>query len=269
MEVYQWRINVYKETKQFVEKFFKFPEESIKYKESEIDSIIKTKEECFQIKHPHQTFITVLPMDTLDCAYDSLMLNPNKKPLVLNMADPYRAGGAVDIGSSAQEENLFRRSNYYKTLYNCLELYPIVDSECIYSPDVTIFRSSEQNGYKLLEVPYHVSIIASAGVAYPKVKENDLGTLEFADPLEKELHFRKICMIFKTAIAQGHKIIILSALGCGAFKCPSEEVAQMFKQAIDLYKNYFDEIRFSIMNPVDSKKNNYEIFKKIIKASLV
>lgn len=40
----------------------------------------------------------------------------NLNPLVLNMASPKRPGGGFRNGSAAQEENIFRRSNYFQVL---------------------------------------------------------------------------------------------------------------------------------------------------------
>src|SRR5690606_23862087 len=60
------------------------------------------------------THVHVLDRDTVDCAIDIIKKGYN--PLLLNMSDIKTSGGAVEMGSVAQEENLFRRSNYFKTL---------------------------------------------------------------------------------------------------------------------------------------------------------
>ena len=65
--------------------------------------------------------IHIYDMDTIDCA---LLF---EKPLVLNLSDDEYAGGWVNMGSGAQEESIFRRSNYFQTLTQ--NLYPINDNE--------------------------------------------------------------------------------------------------------------------------------------------
>jgi len=78
-----------------------------------------------------------------------------ENPLVLNMANRQTPGGGVEIGSCAQEECLFRSSNYFATMYPLRELYPMDRNHgCIYSPGVTVFRGLESDGYPLLEKPF-------------------------------------------------------------------------------------------------------------------
>lgn len=44
------------------------------------------------------------------------LLDAGMNPVVLNLADILVPGGCVESGSGAQEESIFRRSNYCKTL---------------------------------------------------------------------------------------------------------------------------------------------------------
>src|SRR5438128_4882477 len=59
-------------------------------------------------KYEH-TNIHLYNLDMIDVAIK--LKNAGKNPLLLNMADIDEAGGCVDLGSSAQEEQCFRRSN--------------------------------------------------------------------------------------------------------------------------------------------------------------
>ena len=54
--------------------------------------------------------------DTFDMAIKYVNNKQGLNPLVLNMASDYKPGGGVETGSKAQEEDLFRRSNYYQTV---------------------------------------------------------------------------------------------------------------------------------------------------------
>ena len=78
------------------------------------------------------------------------------------MANPDHPGGGVEHGCIAQEESLFRRSNYHLTLKSEIypsPLYPIELDELIYSPNVHI-KSETQEGL-------YLDFVASAALAYP------------------------------------------------------------------------------------------------------
>lgn len=113
-----------------------------------------------------------------------------------------------------------------------------------------------------MENPMDISIIACSSVRHPELTKD---FNDFKNETDRLIMYKKICMIFKTAAYHGHDTIILSALGCGAFKCPAEQVAKLFNLAIKKYKKYFKHIVFAMEQPVDNmSKNNYEIFKNII-----
>lgn len=50
------------------------------------------------------------------------LIDAGNNPVVLNLADILVPGGCVESGSGAQEESIFRRSNYMKTL--TADFYP-------------------------------------------------------------------------------------------------------------------------------------------------
>jgi len=86
------------------------------------------------------------------------MLNSGLNPGVLNLASRQNPGGGVLNGAGAQEENIFRRTNLFMSLYrfaHYAENYGIKKSENnyplnrntggIYSGNITVFRASEKN----------------------------------------------------------------------------------------------------------------------------
>lgn len=169
-------------------------------------------------------------------------------PVVLNLANAYNAGGGVLQGDNAQEESLFRRSTYCRTLLQTM--YPMQQNEIIYSPDITVFKDANYNVVK----PFHVAAIACAAIRDP-VLLND----KYADPHNMEIMYAKICGILSLCIHKGHKVIILGALGCGAFHNPPHVVAALFKDAIQKYGGWFDVIEFAVLGDT-----NYNIFNNII-----
>ena len=102
-------------------------------------------------------------MDAIDCC---LTHAPNA--LVLNLADDIFPGGCVSMGSGAQEEALFRRTNYCISLKS--ELYPIKKDEIIYSPKISVIKTNEKTGWKMLDInnPPKISFIACPGIKYPE-----------------------------------------------------------------------------------------------------
>jgi uncharacterized protein (TIGR02452 family) len=65
----------------------------------------------------------------------------------------------------------------------------------------------------------------------------------------------KLRLLFYVAAAQANDVLILSALGCGAFGCPPAHVAMLFKKVIAENIGRFRKIIFAILG------SNYEPFK--------
>ena len=56
----------------------------------------------------------VVDEDTLDLA--ETYLKEGLRPAALNLANAYQPGGGVEQGCSAQEESIFRRTNYHQAI---------------------------------------------------------------------------------------------------------------------------------------------------------
>jgi uncharacterized protein (TIGR02452 family) len=167
------------------------------------------------------------------------------KPLLLNMANAQTPGGGYRKGDGAQEENLFRRSNYYMSLdynmdqeqnksnnskrYHCTStgqledlnahapLYPMAEYGAIYTSGITVFRGTEDQGYPFLKRPlYDVCAVAIAAHRDPPIQKNRRRLIpKFAVETRK-----KIETLFAVAYKNKHDSLVLSAFGCGAFKNP-------------------------------------------------
>ncbi len=189
----------------------------------------------------------------------------SENPIVLNMANRHTPGGGAEYGAGAQEECLFRSSNYYTTLYPIRDIaYPMDrDFGAIYSPNVTVFRGLEAEGYPLLEKPFKVSFMAVAALNRPHLTEDG----DYLD-VEREGMKNKIRTMFNVAIRFKHNVLILSAFGCGAFKNPPDKVAMLFKDILSeqLYKNAFKKVIFAIKKDHNDVNNeNYQAFDKVFK----
>ena len=243
-------INIYKHTVLFCSKAKLLLKKSEVYNYTSKDFL----DEAFFLKYKpifdNPAQVIVNNMDSFDMATG---MESGGSVLVLNMASHRQAGGGVVNGARAQEEELFRKSNYFQVLDQ--SYYPLHDTEVIYSPLVHIIKDKS---YTLLPNFPTVSCIAVAAIRNPKIgasgnyaNEGDLATMN-----------NKIDTIFKVAIMKGHSEIVLGALGCGAFANPPKEVAQIFADKIKIYRNYFKKIGFAVLSTGNNP--NFEIFTEAI-----
>ena len=210
------------------------------------------------------------------------MVEQGFNPAVLNMASLYHPGGGVLQGSSAQEEELCRRSTLAISLYQFslpggrygdladmvgvkrrAERYPMDNMYGgIYSPGITFFRGTQEEGYALLDETFQAAVISVASLNYnPKHGHNTLdnGNIPEADkPILKE----KIRTILRIGALKGHDSLVLGALGCGAFCTPPAQMARLFHQVMDEpeFQGRFRKIVFAIIDGPSS--NNFKPFSK-------
>src|SRR4030095_4062727 len=144
----------------------------------------------------YRTLVSVHNADFLEIARATA--TPEFPPAVLTMASRRNPGGGVHHGAGAQEENLFRRSNAFCSLYQFVDYgrdygvprnedagYPIPrESGGIYSPGVTVFRSAESTGYALLLHPYRVNVLTVPAINEPALIERP-GRLSLTDDMAR------------------------------------------------------------------------------------
>jgi uncharacterized protein (TIGR02452 family) len=195
----------------------------------------------------YNTEIQIIRNDIIDTALDEKR-NGNKV-LILNMADINVPGGCVKAGSGAQEECLFRRSNYYKHLRT--ELYPILGSDIIHSKNVKFIKNNERMGNTYMDTPEYLDIMAIPALRFPQLNSSFNGYMNISD---KELMFDKIEAMFKLGCYGKYDVLVLSAFGCGAYGNPPLDVIKIFNEIIRKYDGQYKKIIFSILGA------NYNIF---------
>ena len=111
---------------------------------------------------------TVVRVENIDCLVAAQRWKEKGyRTAVLNMASRQNPGGGVYAGAGAQEENLFQRTNLFQSTYRYApyaEVYGVkmicrgypLDRNFggVFSPDVTVFRGLEKDGYPLLDEPF-------------------------------------------------------------------------------------------------------------------
>ncbi|KAJ5169560.1 uncharacterized protein N7500_002343 [Penicillium coprophilum] len=215
-----------------------------------------------------ETKVQVFPADTYDAALDMDCSGSNTDQMpvcVLNFANANVPGGGWRHGAKAQEEQLCYRS----TLIGALQpdLYPMGDLECLYSPNVIIFRESVDRGYKFMSSADdlhrnpNVSVISMAARSRPKLTA-DKST--YNDPGQSYLMKDKMRLILRTAAGNNHRRLVLGALGCGAFSHPSQVVADCWKEVLMEveFRGWFEQVYFAIRDGPTEK--NVEKFEKTL-----
>lgn len=226
--------------------------------------------EFFPEKH-HFSEKMEISVQNIDCVIAGKQLKDEGfNPAILNMASGSNPGGGVLRGSGAQEENIFRRSNLYQSMYqfaDYAQMYGIEKSKYqypldfhfggIYTPDAFFFRGLETDGYPLLDKPYCLSVISVPAI---NIHNHDFSEEEYTMTMKD-----KIRTILRIGLIHGHDALILSAFGCGAFGNDPYVVATLFSEIFrePEFSNSFRRIEFAIIDDHNSK-GNYSSFRKTI-----
>ena len=204
-----------------------------------------------------------------------------KKVCVLNFASATNPGGGVTRGSTAQEECICRCSTLYP-LINEKKMWdmfygphrklnnPLYNDDCIYTPNVTVFKSDTASPSLLKEREwYDVNVITCAAPNLRKRPSNMMNPHAGSAPVKitdkelKELHIKRGRKILQIAAAQGNEVVILGAFGCGAFENSPMVVAESYKELVEEFRYQFETIEFAVYCP-PNKPLNYDVFKRVI-----
>lgn len=205
------------------------------------------------VEEPLETSIEVTAETTLE-ACQRLVLDGHNVAC-LNFASAKLPGGGFLNGARAQEESLARSSALYPTIAQMKDMYDynrkkwgFYSDYMVYSPDVPVFR---KDSGELIDTPYFVSMITSPAV--------NAGIVMKSDPSQRKAITTKMRMRIRKILAvareNGEQVLVLGAYGCGVFGNSPEEVARLFKEALEdtRYKGAFEKIVFAIYEPAHVK----------------
>jgi len=196
---------------------------------------------------------------------------------VLNMASHANPGGGWLKGARAQEEALCYRSSLALSLHR--RYYPFKQRMGLYTPDVVVIRSDMPSGHKLLlpdvkpeDLPV-VSVLSVAALRQPETKRVRGNTpagavyerLVYADPRARVLTKDKMRLCLRMAAQRGHGLLVLGALGCGAFKNPKEEVAKCWLEVLqetEFQGGWWEEVWFAVYDR--RNEGNFEVFEETL-----
>lgn len=224
-----------------------------------------------------QRYSTLYNVHNGDClAFAKSLLDGNNTDdlCVLNLASSSNPGGGVVGGAGAQEEYLFRCSDYFRSLFQykdyctqygiprAADSYPLdYNYGGAFSHGVTIFRDTEATGYALLDKPWHVNFVAAA------VARLDAPCQQIPDRILPMVE-NTIRTILRIAYTNGQRRLVLGAIGCGAFNHPPMHMAQVFKQILHEpeFDGIFKEVHFAIIDDHNARRkgaSNIDAFKTV------
>lgn len=67
---------------------------------------------------------------------------------------------------------------------------------------------------------------------------------------------RKLETVLSAAAKENYTALVLSALGCGAFRNPPKEVAQIFRDVLAEFHGVFDTVVFAVLDVGLEKSNS-------------
>ena len=215
-----------------------------------------------------KTYNTEISVVNEDCLYAAKKLyDEGLAPAVVNFASYRVPGGGVRKGSRAQEENICRRTNLFKSIFRFIDTlakeyglklaekqYPLpVDYGAIYSPAISVFRESDDKKYALLDKPFNIDVITIAALKNPP-----LDSKGHLNDWSKNITREKIKTMLNLALYWGNDSIVLGAFGCGAFANPPEDVAKLFKEVLEEpeYRDKFKKIVFAVLDDGNSHREH-------------
>jgi uncharacterized protein (TIGR02452 family) len=240
------RLTVWNQTKELYKEFP--PQSSTLYIEF-------SEQDRQKLQRPYSTLVTVERGDCIEIALS--LKRQGYKPLLLNMADWFRAGGMVDFGSGAQEEECFRRSNYFKHLHQ--SYYPLKRYDTLLSKNVEYYCGPMASGYLYMDKPETLDMIAAPAVQSPWVTKDGQ---RFQNMEDIETMEQKLRLLFWIGAKEGNDVLVLSAWGCGAFGCPPRHVAEICKKISQEQTGLFKKVVFAIIGH-NFLSNNYTVFQEV------
>ena len=219
----------------------------------EFSEIGRYSEQCSLIVSKKRTYEAAFPY-----------VRDGLKTAVLNFASSTNPGGGVVNGSSAQEESLCRCSTLYfclknEKMWNAFYLphrkfgTPLHNDDCIYTPDVVVFKS-DTGDPKLLQEQYwyRVNVLTCAAPNLRERPSNEMNpgegdrAVKISSKDLQVLHEKRLRRILSIAADKGNEAIILGAFGCGAFLNDPEVVAQASKTVVNDFAYVFKKIEFAV-----------------------
>ncbi len=182
------------------------------------------------------------------------------------MASRRNPGGGVLGGAGAQEENIFRRTNLFHSMFQfapyateyglekSTHQYPLDQNfGGVYTPEACVFRGLEKDGYPLLDECFNLSFISVPAMNRPELDKNGNIAPELVLGIKNKMR-----TVFRIGLHKGHDALVLGAWGCGAFRNPPAHIARLFHEVLleEEFRNRYRKIAFAIVEDHNSRKSH-------------
>jgi uncharacterized protein (TIGR02452 family) len=196
----------------------------------------------------------------------ALSLAAESPVALLNFASARNPGGGFLGGARAQEEELCRCSGLYRTLITQPAYYTtnreqqslLYTDNLIYSPGVPFIRVAADA--PSLEAPFLASVITTPAPNAGAVRKNNPSE---ANRIEETFE-RRWMNVLAVAKDRGHRVIVLGAWGCGAFRNDPAVAARTAAKAIAApgFAGAFDRLVFAIPGKGEQSSRNLAVFRE-------
>lgn len=105
-------------------------------------------------------------------------------------------------------------------------------------PSNTVPRRTQ--GYEFLQTPFQLDFVAQAAYRLDDKRE-------FTKQVQLYTR-RKLDTVLSAAAKDGYTALVLSAMGCGAFRNPPKQVAQIFRDVLSGFYDVFDTVVFAVLD---------------------
>ncbi len=217
---------------------------TILYRPGELEALPWPEKQATQME------VEVTEESTLAAARRWVEERRRSDAVALNFASARNPGGGWLGAARAQEESIARASALVPSLEaaplyyaaNRQERSLLYTDHLIHSPGVPVFRDDLG---ALLTRPYCVAFITSPAPNVGALGQNQPERL----PLVRPTLVRRTRQVLKAAAVHGHRVLVLGAWGCGAFRGDPHVVAGVFAEVLKEpeVQGQFDWITFAIV----------------------
>lgn len=194
--------------------------------------------------------------------------------VALNFASAKNPGGGFLGGARAQEEDVCRCSALYPCLLEVPAYYEtnrahgrgeplraLYTDHLIYTPRVPFFRTAGRG--PLIESPFEVSVLTApapnTGAVHKHCEDR-----ERADAALRETFARRAALLLALMAHHGHRVVVLGAWGCGAFRGDPELVAGVFRDLLEgEFAGAFERAVFPVFDPRKGEPNRV-VFERVL-----
>ena len=185
---------------------------------------------------------------------------------VLNFANAFVPGGGYVEGCSAQEENIFRRTDLHFSLYrsqtnlsgsqytqhmstliNAEGLNPRVYMDFADNKHNVVIRGPESDGYTFLPRNEIFPFVELRAAAWDLRGVDNLRQSVFMEDCRRRIRAQLLTLKDNCV-----RCVVLGAFGCGAFQNPPSLVAEIYVEEISRMRSDFDVIAFAIIMSPDN-----------------